>query len=157
MKKYYGIGTWWKSTIPHQHFEEFVNNEIACIHASLDKIKPREIANRRRFRQVFNGINEHDIIYLKGYNIRESKVKVRAVGEVIPNDKRNKNEILSFLSNQTEIEDVFFVNVRYNKNHNLNGIIRDLDNIDDGVPRDERVYQETDPGVINIIDELMKK
>lgn len=143
MTKYYGIGTWWKSR-PHQHFDEFINDRIACIHASLDKQKKREIANRQRFQDVFRGIKKGDIIYLKSFKIRGHKVRIRAVGKVISKDCRDEN-------------DIFCIDVCYNQNHNLDGIVGDLNNIDDGVPRDERVYQETNPKFIRIIDELMKK
>lgn len=143
MTKYYGIGTWWKSR-PHQHFDEFINGKKVCIHASLDKQTNREITNRQNFRDVFLSIKEGDVVYLKSFKIRGHKVRIRAVGKVIPKDCRDEN-------------DIFCINICYNQNHNFAGIVKDLNNIDDGVPRNERVYQETNPKIIKIIDELMKK
>ena len=143
MTKYYGIGTWWKSR-PHQHFNDFINGKKACIHASLNKRTNREVANRQRFQNIIRSIKKDDSIYLKSFKVRGHKVRIRAVGKVIPKECRDEN-------------DIFCINVCYNPNHNFDGIVEDLNNIDDGVPRDERVYQETNPEFIRIIDELMKK
>jgi antitoxin component YwqK of YwqJK toxin-antitoxin module len=145
MKKYYGVGTWWKNR-PHQHFHDFINDGKACIHASLDKPTQREISNRRRFRDIFNTIEIKDVIYLKSFIIRGSKLRIRAVGEV----KSKKDKVN---------DSIFCVEVKYNKNHDYNGIIEDL-NIDDDIQRNERnerIYQETNPKVIKSIDELLLK
>jgi hypothetical protein len=144
MINYYGIGSWWKSR-PHQHFDEFIDNRIACIHASLDKPTNREIANRQRFQDVFRGIKEGDIVYLKSFIIRRNEVRIRAVGKVIPKSKDCQRN-----------NDIFCINVDYNKNHKIEGIV-DFLNIEDGVSRDERIYQETNHKIIKIINELMEK
>ena len=145
MIRYYGIGTWWKSTIPHQHFNEFIERDMASIHASLNKPTERERGNRQRFQNIFNGIEKEDIIYLKGYNIRGRKVRIRAVGRVIEKSERRDN-------------DIFCISVYYGEEKSklkIDGLI-DLDNIDDSVPRDKRVYEETNLIFIEKIKELMK-
>lgn len=145
MTKYYGIGTWWKSR-PHQHFNDFINGKKACIHASLNKRTNREIANRQRFQNIIRSIEKDDIIYLKSFKVHGHRVRIRAVGKVIPKSKDCQSN-----------NDIFCINVDYNKNHKIEGIVDDLRNIEDGVKRNERIYQETNLQVIKIINELMKK
>ena len=144
MIKYYGIGTWWKSIPYHQQFYNYVNNSRVCIHASLDKPTNREITNRQRFRDIFHRIEKGDVVYLKSYKIRGHMVRIRAVGKVISKDCSR------------EAKDLFCVNVHYHK-YDFNGLVDDFNDIDDGVPRDERVYQESNPDIIRKINRLLQE
>lgn len=143
MTKYYGIGTWYKKK-PHQQFYNFIKGEKACIRASLNKKTQHEINNRQRFRGIFNTIEEGNIIYLKSFIIRGSKLRIRAIGKVPKNYKDKIND------------GILCVKIEYHKNHDFDGITEDL-SINDGIKRNERIYQETNSEVIKLIDKLLQK
>ena len=145
MVNYYGIGTWWGSSRPHQKFDEFINEGKACIHALPNKPTPRENNNRIRFQNIFKTIREKDFIYLKSFNRRGHLLKIRAVGKVIKIDKTRENE------------GIFCVKVDYKPNHDFDGMIQD-EHFDDNFPgRGERVCHETNQEVIRIINELLQE
>lgn len=143
MTKYYGIGTYWKSSRPQQKFDEFINEGKACIHSLPNKQTPRENNNRIRFQNIFKTIREKDVIYLKGFKIKGHIVRIRAVGKVTSIDDINKDD------------GIFCVKVDYNPNYDFDGIIEDR-HINDGIKRNERIYQETNQEVIRIISELLQ-
>ena len=143
MAKYYGIGTWWKEK-PHQQFYNFIKEQKACIHASLDKPTKREIENRKKFRRIFLGIGIDDIIFLKGFGINNQIFRMRAVGIVKSNPR-----------NSTNVDYIHCVDVDYHPNYNFDGL-KDFDIFNDGVKRNTRVYQETNPEVIRFIDSILQ-
>ena len=141
MAKYYGIGTWWGNSKPHQKFDKFINEGKVCIHALPNKLTQRENNNRIRFQDIFKTIEVDDVIYLKGFKIKGHMVRIRAVGEVRSIDDVN------------QYDSIFCAKVDYKPKHDINGIIDDIHFGD--IKRDERIYQETNQDLIHIINELL--
>ncbi len=141
MRKCYGFGHIWEHG-DDERFKEFIENDQACIFASLDKDTPSKIANRQRHRDIIKRIKEGDIVYLKKFSIPDQNFKIQAVGIVFKEWYKD--------------EDLFCVGVKYNeKNYNINGIVDDIP-VTDGVQRNQRIYEETNPDIIHLIEKLLK-
>jgi len=143
MTKYYGVGTWWNKD-KKQYYHEFIKERKACISTKLDKPTQREIKNRKEFRRIFLAIGKEDIIYLKGFDIRNQRFRIRAVGTVKSNPRESQN-----------VDYIHCVDVDYHPNHDFDGL-KDFDSIDDGVLRNTRVYQETNSEVIRFIERILQ-
>lgn len=144
MTNYYGIGTWWTGDNKH-YYNEFIKDKNACISTDLDKPTKREIENRREFRRIFLSIKKDDIIYLKGFGINNQIFRIRAIGTVLSKPRPSENA-----------DYIHCVDVKYHPNHDFDGL-KDFDIFNDGIKRNTRVYQETNPEVIRFIDSILEK
>lgn len=137
---YYGIGSWWNSR-QKDYSKEFINEKKAFISASLNKLTEQKIKNRERFREIFWSIKEEDKIYLKSFDRNTRSVKIKAVGTVICTKDSRK-----------ETDKGFCISVKWKK-VDFNGLTEFQ--IEDGIRRNTRIYQETNPEVIQIINDLL--
>lgn len=138
MVSYYAIGSWYIRTRGNVS-NDFIRNSCACISSHTIPHTRR----RRGFQETFLGIKKEDNIYLKSFLIKKQVLRIKATGKVIC----TKN-------NQKETDLGYCIEVEWDK-YVPNGL-RDI-SINDGVPRNIRIYREYNPDIIKIIDELIEK
>ena len=81
---------------------------------------------------------------LKGFGINNQIFRIRAIGIVKSKPRPSK-----------DADYIHCIDVGYHPNHDFEGL-KDFPNFNDGVPRNTRVYQETNSEVIRFIDSILQ-